>query len=463
MTLCDIFSEASPLFHYRREKEGKRKFGGKTQQIEFETFKMPKSSSKIKILNNSKPEYFEADTSGNIIIPENLASGMGISPGERVKFVKEGNAITLRLPMRLSKLYIEPTNLCNLNCRTCIRHIWNEPSGMMSEETFEAIIKGIDSFPSLPDKVFFGGFGEPLFHPKILDMISLFKSLGMKAELITNGTLLKEDMIKSLIDAELDTMWISLDGSTPESFSDIRMGAELPNILENLTLLRRLNGGSRGFKQHMEIGVVFVAMKRNIAELPAVIEIATSIGASRMLVTNVLPYTKEMVKEPLYYNSINRNNFKLDLPLMDMDDTILKSIQKAKDSITMTIPFVDAEKFRNRCPFIEEGAGAIGWDGNLSPCLALLHSHDCHLNFLNYNRRHSKKWAIGNVLDKDLFDLWNTPEHRAFRERVLDYDFAPCITCGGCDLSQSNEEDCIGNQFPTCGACLWGQGIIRCP
>ncbi len=427
----------------------------------FSISEMPESN--IKIEKTEKHEYFETDSSGNIIIPRNLASGMGIGPGDRVRFDREGNAITLRLPMRMSKLYIEVTNLCNLNCRTCIRHVWNESSGMMSEEIFKAIIKGIHSFPSLPDRVFFGGFGEPLFHPKILDMISGFKSMGMTAELITNGTLLKEDMIKSLIDVGLDTLWVSLDGSTPESFSDIRMGAELPNILENLTLLNRLNGGRRGFKQHMEIGVVFVAMKRNISELPAVIEISTDIGATRMLVTNVLPYTKEMVEESLYYNSINRNNFNLDLPLMDMDETVLESIRRSADKITMTIPFVNAENLRNSCPFIETGAGAIGWDGNLSPCLPLLHSHDCYLGFLNYDGRHSRKWEIGNVLDKNLFDLWHTPEHRAFRERVLDYDFAPCITCGGCDLSQKNEEDCIGNKFPTCGACLWGQGIIRCP
>ncbi len=26
-----------------------------------------------------------------------------------------------------------------------------------------------------------------------------------------------------------------------------------------------------------------------------------------------------------------------------------------------------------------------------------------------------------------------------------------------------NEEDCFGNTFPTCGGCLWAQGVIRCP
>ncbi len=409
-------------------------------------------------------QYFKADSSGNLIIPAEISSRWGITPGDQIQYIQNGSTLSLNLPMRLDKLYIEVTNKCNLNCRTCIRHVWNEPSGMMSEDIFEAIVSGVSSFPYLPRKAFFGGFGEPLSHPKILEMISRLKSIGMFVELITNGTLLKKEMIAGLIESGLDSLWVSLDGSTPESFSDIRLGAELPNILENLMVLKRLNGiGRHGFHQHIEIGIAFVAMKRNIDELPAVIDIAHKIGACRILVTNVLPYTDEMINEPLYYGSINRKSFDLDLPLMDLDDITLRSIRRAADNIYVTIPFIPSDNLRNRCPFIEDGAGAIGWNGDLSPCLPLLHSHMSYLGFLHYGSRYSKKWAVGNVMDQNLYSLWNTPEHKAFRKRVLEFDFAPCVTCGGCDLSEGNEEDCIGNEHPTCGACLWAQGIIRCP
>lgn len=409
-------------------------------------------------------EYVTADSSGNLIIPAEIASGLGISPLDQIKYSEKGSYLSLRLPMRLAKLYIEVTNRCNLNCRTCVRHAWNEESGVMSEDVFESIIDGISTFPNLPQKVFFGGFGEPLSHPKIIRMISRIKSMGMSTELITNGTLLTSDRITALIGSGLDILWVSLDGSTPETFSGIRSGGQLPAILKNLMHLHEMNGiGWRGFYKRIEIGIVFVAMKRNIDELPAVIKIAKNIGASRILVTNVLPYTDEMINESMYYRSINRKNFDLDLPLMDMDDRTLESIRRAADSINITIPFLPSEKLRNRCPFIEDGAGAIGWNGDLSPCLPLLHNHACRLGFLHYGNRYSKKWAIGNVVEQNLHTLWNAPEHKAFRERVMDFDFAPCITCGGCDLSESNELDCIGNKHPTCGACLWPQGIIRCP
>jgi len=35
--------------------------------------------------------------------------------------------------------------------------------------------------------------------------------------------------------------------------------------------------------------------------------------------------------------------------------------------------------------------------------------------------------------------------------------------CGGCTLVDENKEDCFGNTFPVCGACLWAQGVIQCP
>ena len=52
----------------------------------------------------------------------------------------------------------------------------------------------------------------------------------------------------------------------------------------------------------------------------------------------------------------------------------------------------------------------------------------------------------------------------SYRERLHDFSFAPCTFCGGCDLSETNEEDCLGNKvFPVCGGCLWAQGIVQCP
>ncbi len=50
-----------------------------------------------------------------------------------------------------------------------------------------------------------------------------------------------------------------------------------------------------------------------------------------------------------------------------------------------------------------------------------------------------------------------------FRDLVQRFDFSPCSDCGGCNLAETNEEDCFGNGFPVCGDCLWAKGVIQCP
>jgi hypothetical protein len=114
----------------------------------------------------------------------------------------------------------------------------------------------------------------------------------------------------------------------------------------------------------------------------------------------------------------------------------------------------------DRCPFIDQGAAAVGWDGAFSPCLDLLHEH---VSYLHGRPRHTRRYVVGNVAERDPIELWNDAEHQAFRSRVEHFEFSPCSFCGGCELSLANEADCTGHTFPTCGGCLWAQGIIQCP
>ena len=77
----------------------------------------------------------------------------------------------------------------------------------MTDETFESIFNGLKKMDPIPD-VYFGGIGEPLFHPKTVQWIRRIKELGVKVELITNGTILTEKKSRELIDAGLDVLWV---------------------------------------------------------------------------------------------------------------------------------------------------------------------------------------------------------------------------------------------------------------
>jgi hypothetical protein len=72
------------------------------------------------------------------------------------------HGLSLHRPVtHLAKLYIEPTNACNVDCATCFRHGWDEPVGRMSDATFEVILGGLVTLGELPT-VYFGGIGEPV-------------------------------------------------------------------------------------------------------------------------------------------------------------------------------------------------------------------------------------------------------------------------------------------------------------
>ena len=56
----------------------------------------------------------------------------------------------------------------------------------------------------------FIGTGEPLLHPRAFEFISFAKEKRFEVKLFTNGTLLDESRIKTLIDLRLDTLSVSL-------------------------------------------------------------------------------------------------------------------------------------------------------------------------------------------------------------------------------------------------------------
>ena len=337
----------------------------------------------------------------------------------------------------------------------------------MSDEVFERILEGLRSFASTTiPSVFFGGLGEPLYHPKTIEMVEQVKAFGARVEMITNGTMLTETRAKQLISAGLDTLWVSIDGATPESYSDIRLGAQLSKVLKNLA--RFCGMRKPGHRPTPEIGIAFVAMKRNIADLPQVIKLGLQHGAMRFSISNVLPYTAEMQEEMLYRRTLSDITYmpspwlpQISLPKMDINDTTREAfIQALNSGCNVSFAGYNLGGASDVCSFIESGSMAIGWDGSVSPCLPLLHTHTSYLhNKPRINRRH----IVGKVTDRNLLDLWSDPDYVAYRETVQGFGFAPCTFCGGCDLSEGNEEDCLGNEFPSCGGCLWAQGVIQCP
>jgi len=364
----------------------------------------------------------------------------------------------------LTKIYVEPTNRCNLNCVTCIRRSWEESYEDLAWSAYQALIDGLADFPDAKT-ITFAGFGEPLCHPRFPDMIRLAYENGRRTEMTSNALLLSQSMAEMLIDAGLDQLTVSIDGTTSESLDAVRPGALLEKIMENVKGIRLRSEKKRSAP--LTIGIEFVATKRNIHELPALQKIAEDIQASYVIVSNVLPYTAEFQDEILYSleptsyeGQGDARNPHWHIPKMDWNPKTMESIAAvASERSNLGYLDINLNQRNNYCPFIRPGSLALSCHGYVSPCPPLLHSYTCYVRGW---KKSFRRCEYGSLKEQSLKSIWEQADYAAFRERVRKFEFSPCVDCGGCEDSEKNEKDCQGNPFPVCGDCLWARGVLRC-
>jgi len=87
------------------------------------------------------------------------------------------------------KIYIEITNVCNLNCKFCPET--NRKKEFMSLENFEEVISKIHSHTKL---VMLHVKGEPLLHNNLEEILKILEKYNLKTNITTNGTLIKDKL-----------------------------------------------------------------------------------------------------------------------------------------------------------------------------------------------------------------------------------------------------------------------------
>ena len=408
----------------------------------------------------------EVDGQGRFLFPAEAARRLGLIPGAKVCLEADETGLRISHAMdRLARIYIEPTNACNLDCSTCMRNVWEEPLGRMAWATFQRVLDGALSFSPLPS-IFFGGFGEPLAHSAVFEMIAAARRVGCETELITNGTLIDETAAARLVEAGLKRIWVSIDGASPQSYADVRLGDMLPQVIVNLERLAAIR--ERRGAGLPRLGIAFVAMRRNIADLPDIILLGRRLGADRFSISNVLPHTAEireqMLYEPWVYNSDlppSQWSPEIAFPRMDLDASTVGIVaQSLQGRGRLGIARQHLRLGANACPFLEKGSLSVRWDGAVSPCLPLMHTHQ---SYLGEHLRFSHSCSFGSVRERSLAECWHDPRYAVLRQRLQSFDFSPCTFCNSCEMAQANLEDCFGNVHPTCGGCLWAQGYVQCP
>ena len=97
------------------------------------------------------------------------------------------NSQYLRGEIMYNKVYIEITNICNMNCSFCHGH--KRVPCRMNIEEFTFIL---DKLTEQTEYIYYHLMGEPLTHPLLADFIKLAGERGYKSIITTNGTLLNK-------------------------------------------------------------------------------------------------------------------------------------------------------------------------------------------------------------------------------------------------------------------------------
>ncbi|NVN98988.1 MAG: radical SAM/SPASM family putative metalloenzyme maturase [Geobacteraceae bacterium] len=420
-----------------------------------------------------------------------------------------------------SKLFVEVTTRCNLNCFMCVKQ--NQGSEVLEGDFSPELFSQLEpAFPHL-DALILNGIGEPLLNPHLESFIAKAKKLMPAKSWIgfqTNGLLMTKLRAIALVDAGLDKVCISIDAISPEQFKKMREGGEVAAIDMALSALN--SARTLCNRPEVQIGIEFVAMQSNISGLPETLEWAASRGAGFAIITHVLPYDEKHAHEALYcnisdkamelYNSWRRTaiNVGIDIQryaevrwkysrtkdeqavvnmvdamkdaaqqqgiMLDMNK-LLKVEQQRFDEISeifaaaeavaqrtgleLRLPSI-AQKEQRKCSFVEDGSAFVSWSGDISPCYFLWHRYECFASGWNQT---VKPKVFGNIVEHDILQIWQNQGFSSFRNDVLAYDYPSCSSCGlaPCDYVQTDEfeQDCHIRSVP-CGSCLWCTGVFQC-
>lgn len=271
---------------------------------------------------------------------------------------------------------IEPTNICNLRCPLCITGSkqMKRPYGRMDFAMFKKMIDQV------ADRIIYVTLyhqGEPYLHPSFNEFVAYAKQKGVYVTTSTNAHYFDEAMADEVVRSGLDSMIISLDGVTQQSYAHYRRGGDLDKVLDGVRNLvaarKRLNSRTP------YLFLQFLVMKHNEHEIPAIRSLASSLGVDRLLIKTTQVMTLEEAREWLPENERYR-----------------------RYSVTAD-EFTVKRGGKGLCPRLWLTT-LIDWDGQVVPCC--------------FDK--NGEWAMGDLRRENNFlRIWQDEKYNSFRRQML--------------------------------------------
>ena len=317
-------------------------------------------------------------------------------------------------------LYLETTNRCNLLCATCPRTYEElEPPADLSWGLFTRIV---DQVPDL-SRVVLHGVGEPMLVKNLAAMVGYLKQRGVYVLFNTNGTVLNERNGRALIDAGLDELRVSLDAATRESFKVVRGRDYFTRILRNVRAFRDLQ--EREGHEKPRVSAWLTGLRETIAELPAFVEVAHSIGVREVHLQRLVYFDKDPIGLARADQALFDQLHAEDAAALGAAEALAKSLGVTfSASGAASEPGVSLERKTNAHPW---SLCSRPWtlmyftaNGRALPCC-----------IAPFSQRGYEHFALGDATRETLQEIWNGAKYQQFREKLCsDQPPATCANCG---------------------------------
>lgn len=326
-----------------------------------------------------------------------------------------GESLPLRPPLPRS-LYLETTSRCNSRCETCILTFGGREAPQdLGWDDFRRVV---DQFPAL-DRALLHGIGEPLLNRELPRMVAHLKARGATVLFNSNAITLGPRIGRALIDAGLDELRVSLDGTTAATYARVRGVDALARVTRNLerfAALKRSAGAARP-----QVSLWFTALRENIEEIPGLPPLAQRVDAAgihlQRLVYNGLGLaTKE---QSLYGRLLERET-----ALIREAEAQAAAAGLAFSASGASAPEVSLAPSREDRPWSQCRRPwtlvYVTVHGNVLPC--------CIAPWIT---EHYAGIVLGNLHHQSLEEIWAGDRYQAFRAAIqTDVPPEPCRGCG---------------------------------
>ncbi len=216
------------------------------------------------------------------------------------------------------------TSKCNIRCKIC--DVWKQDFN--PQMTTEEVKRLIDQAIELGVRTIYFTGGEAFLRQDIFELIDYASRPGIITTVNTNGSIITDEMARKIVGSRLRNITFSIDSAQPELHNSIRgkdvfekaiKGIGLVNHYKK-ELLRRFEDNPEG---RLDVGMVSVIMKHNIAELPGLVKLAQDMQCGYIAF------------QPLVYNGslLDNANFQSDFWLDEQDIIRLEAVFKELEAI----------------------------------------------------------------------------------------------------------------------------------